>query len=101
MASRLKLHEELCDLLGSRNVYFDPPASVRMKYPAIRYSRKKIDKIYANNSVYRLLTPYEVTLLDEDPDSEYVNKILQLQYCEHDRSYPSENLHHNVFTIYY
>ena len=32
MDRRLKLHEELCDILGSRNVYFQPPETVKMKY---------------------------------------------------------------------
>lgn len=101
MASRLQLHEELCVLLGTRNVYFDPPASVTMRYPAIRYSRKQIDKLYANNSAYKMLTPYELILIDKDPDSGYVDKILQLPYCSHDRHYVADNLHHDTFTIYY
>lgn len=101
MASRLQLHEKLCELLGTRNVYFNPPMSVQMKYPAIRYSLKKIDKVYANNSAYRLLTPYEITVIDYTPDNEYVTKLLELPYCEHDRSYPADNLFHDVFTLYY
>jgi hypothetical protein len=38
MASRLELHEELCAVLGSRNVYFMTPESVKMNYDAIRYA---------------------------------------------------------------
>ena len=29
MAERLKLHQELCELIGSKNVYFDPPESIK------------------------------------------------------------------------
>ena len=32
MASRLKLQTMLEEILGSRNVYFNPPESVKMKY---------------------------------------------------------------------
>lgn len=107
MDSRLKLHEILCEIInitepdGDRHTYFNPPASVKMKYPAIRYSRKDVDKLYANNSVYKQLNSYEITLIDQDPDSALVNKILQLPYCEYDRHYIAENLSHDVFTLYY
>lgn len=107
MDSRLEFHEMLCDLVnitepdGDRHTYFDPPESVRMKYPAIRYRRKKIDKRYANNIAYRMLHCYEVTVIDDNPDSEISKKVLSLPYCEYDRSYPSNNLNHDVFTIYH
>lgn len=107
MSKRLELHEILCEIInitepnGDRHVYFDPPQTVQMKYPAIRYSRGKIDKRYANNSAYRISTPYEIILIDPNPDSNHVEQLLALPYCEHNRHYKSDNLNHDVFTIYY
>lgn len=101
MASRLELHEILCEVLGSRNVYYDPPASVQMHYDAIRYSRSKIDNTFANNSVYMQNDSYEVIVIYRDPDSDLPRKISQLPKCRHDRHYVAENLHHDSFTIYY
>lgn len=101
MASRLKLQAELEELLGSRNVYFQPPASIQMKYPAIRYSLQNIDNRYADNLTYKQAKAYELILIDPDPDSEYVDKISQLPYCRFDRFYPADNLNHYAFTIYY
>lgn len=104
---RLALHTLLCSIVnkkesdGDEHVYFDPPTSVKMRYPAIRYARKKIEKVYANNSVYRKLIPYEVVLIDNNPDSDLIDKLLSLPYCEHDRHYKAENLNHDIFTIYY
>lgn len=104
---RLELHEILCGIInitepnGDRHTYFDPPMGLQMKYPAIRYSRKKIDKVYANNMAYGLRNPYEVIVIDRDPDNEYVSKLLALPYCEHDRHYTADNLHHDVFTLYH
>lgn len=100
MASRLELHKKLCDILGSRNVYYRPPASVNMKYPAIKYDLKGYKKVYANAGAYRLIPSYEVTLIDHDPDSPCVEKILALPYCQFDRSYPADNLNHFVFTLF-
>lgn len=101
MASRLQLQNELEELLGSRNVYFQPPTSVHMKYPAIRYKFNDIEKTHADNNAYRSLKSYELILIDPNPDSEYVDKISKLSYCRFDRYYPADNLNHYVFTLYY
>ena len=101
MASRLQLHTELEELLGSKNVYYQPPASVRMKYPAIIYSRSNIDNLHANDNVYMQSHSYELIVIDEDPDSEIVEKVSRLPACQFDRHYTADNLNHDVFTIYY
>lgn len=101
MASRLQLQTELEELLGSKNVYYQPPASVRMKYPSIIYSRNNIDNLHANDNVYMQSHSYELIVIDEDPDSEIVEKISRLPSCRFDRHYTTDNLNHDVFTIYY
>ena len=101
MASRLELHEVLCGILGSRNVYYDPPESVKMQYDAIRYSRTKIDNVFANNSVYAQHDRYEVIAIYRNPDSELPRNISKLPRCIHERSYISNNLRHDVFILYH
>lgn len=101
MASRLELHEALCELLGSRNVYFQPPASVRMQYPAIIYSRKDIENIHADDIVYLQRRCYEVIVIEYDPDSEIVESVSNLPLCRFDRHYEADNLNHDVFTLYF
>lgn len=101
MASRLQLQTELEELLGSRNVYFQPPASVRMQYPAIVYSRSNIENRHADNNVYMQSYFYEITVIDEDPDSEIVEKVSKLPTCRFDRHHKADNLNHDVFTLYY
>jgi len=101
MASRLKLQTELEELLGTRNVYFSPPASVKMQYPAIVYSLSNIDNAHADNSVYKQEYAYEITVIDRNPDSDIVKKVSRLPRCRFNRHYPSDNLNHDVFTIYY
>lgn len=101
MASRLELQTKLEELLGSRNVYFNPPESLKMQYDAIRYSRRDIDKKYANNTTYMTRKCYELILISRDPDNPLVDKILALPYCSYDRQYYADNLSHDVFTLYY
>lgn len=99
--TRLEVHEKLCEILGSRNVYFQPPASVAMRYPAIVYSLGKIDNTFANNDVYRQTRSYEITIIDKDPDSKIVDRVSLMPKFRFDRRYTSDNLYHNVFTLNY
>lgn len=101
MATRVDLQNILEELLGSRNVYYQPPESIKMAYPAIVYSRKSIDNMHANDSVYKQNYAYEITVIDKNPDSEIVNKISKLPTCRFDRHFKSDNLNHDVFTLYY
>lgn len=102
MASRLELHEEFCVLLGTRNVYFQPPTSVNMNYPCIKYSIAGMDQKHANNAIYNSCTRYEITVIDYDPDSDIPGKILKhFPMCSFDRAYSSDNLNHFVLTLYY
>lgn len=102
MDRRLKLHEELCNILGSRNVYFQPPETVKMKYPCIVYSRTDGDTTFANDMPYTFERRYNVTIIDLDPDSEIIEKMAHaFQKCIYDRHFTADNLNHDIFKIYY
>ena len=96
MSRRTELQTLLEEILGSKNVYFQP-----MKYPAIVYSLNRIDKKSANDSSYIQKRSYTVTLIDKNPDSEFIDKISSLPLCQFDRPYKSDNLNHYVFTLYF
>lgn len=102
MASRLLLHEELCELLGSRNAYFQPPASVIMEYDAIRYALAGKDVKRANDKIYQSTNQYDGVIITTDPDSELPDKLLNhFQMCSLGRPYTADNLNHFPFTLYY
>lgn len=101
MGTRLELHEVLCDILGSRNVYYQPPESIKMNYPAIVYSRNDISNKYGDDIPYMQSVSYQVTVIDKDPDSTIVSDIAKLPYCRFNRHFTSDNLNHDVFTLYY
>lgn len=96
--NRLKLHERLKEL--GANVYYQPPSSKKIEYPAIIYSRSSIETMYANDSVYGHNYSYEVILVEEDIDSEIAQQILNMPKCRFNRHYVADNLNHTVFTIY-
>ena len=102
MASRLELHEELCEILGTRNVYFQPPASVMMQYDAIRYSLVEPNIKRADDKVYLKVNQYEGVVITYDPDSTIPDSILHhFEMCSLGRPYTADNLNHFPFTIYY
>lgn len=101
MGSRLELQNLLESILGSRNVYYQPPESIKIKYPAIIYSRNDIDNNFADDIVYMQNHTYQIIVIDANPDSEIVNKISKLPMCRYDRHYTSDNLNHDVFILNY
>lgn len=101
MGSRLDLQYKLEELLGVRHVYFQPPASVTMEYPAIKYSKSRIDTKKANDSTYSKFIRYELIVISKKPEDPVIDKLLALPYCSYDRSYKADNLYHDVLSLYF
>lgn len=101
--NRLELQEKLEEFLGSSNVYYQPPANVRMNYPAIVYTRDRIAANHANNRIYKTSTKYDVQIIGYDPDDEMVENFLEAfgTYCAMDRQFVSDGLYHWCFSLYY
>ena len=101
MASRQELQSKLEGLLGSRNVYYDPPNNLEMEYDAIKYSKKTPSSRFANNAIYSKMNCYELIVIARKSDHPVIEKLEGLKYCSHDRHYKSDNLAHDVFTLFY
>jgi hypothetical protein len=101
MAPRLELHELLRTLLGTGNVYFQPPPNVLMTYPCIVYNLDDIDTDFANDKPYNRHKRYSVTVIDRNPDSSLPDVIGNLPLCTFDRFYAADNLNHYVFRLFY
>lgn len=98
---RLELQTKLETILGSKNVYFQPPESLKINYPAIVYSLDDYNSTFADNGVYLFHKRYSVTLIDKNPDSEFRDKIKGLPMCEFSRFYTKDNLNHYNFSLFY
>lgn len=101
MASRLELQALLVDLLGSSNVYFQPPPSKQMQYPCIVYKRDYTWKTHSGNKPYTIVKRYSVTVIDKDPDSLIPDKIAQLSMSEFERFFAADGLNHDVYNVYF
>ena len=101
MRTRQELQDYLENLLGSRNVYYQPPASLQMRYPAIVYKRNPARNRHSENNVYLQEDSYEVTVVGYDPDSETARSLSKLPLCRWDAHYTAENLYHDRFTLFW
>lgn len=94
---RKELDDKLRAILGTSNVYFQPPPSVRMNFPAIVYSLESEQTIYADNRRYMVSENYELIVVDLNPDwaDALARKILsELPYCKRGTSYNLDGLTH-------
>lgn len=98
---RLELHNILLDILGLPYVYFQAPESYRLDFPCIMYKLGEIDSIHANDKRYLNMKRYLVTIVDEDPDSEIPDKLLELPYCKFEDHFAKDDLNHYIFSLYY
>jgi len=101
MGQRANLQEILKEILGSDNVYFQPPPNVSMEYPCIVYQRDYEQTIFAGDKPYARKKRYQVTVIDRDPDSVIPDKIADLPLSSFDRFYTAENLNHDVFKLFF
>lgn len=101
MAPRLALQALLEAIVGTDNVYFQPPSNVQIKYPCIVYKRDTAETVFADNNPYRYTKRYQVTVIDRNPDSDIPDKVAALPMCTMARFYTADNLNHDVFTLYF
>jgi len=101
MGQRLELHSILKNLLGSNNVYFQPPPTIKINYPCIIYRRDSDNTIFSDNNLYNRRIRYQVIYIDKNPDSEVPSKLSELPLSTFDRFYTADNLNHDVYKIFF
>ena len=99
--SRLSFQSLLETLLGSENVYYQPPPNVTMQYPCIVYEDDDDSVKRADNQVYDWTQRYQVTYIDKNPDSEVKKLLRLLPYSSFSRHFATSGLNHDVFVIYH
>lgn len=101
MATRLDLHNALLEL-GFENVYFQPPQSIKMKYPCLVYSLNPGRFNRADDAVYLHINQYTLTFIHSDPDDPRTEMLVNaFTYMSFNRRFVNDNLYHDAFTLYY
>lgn len=98
---RLELDKILRSILGSSNVYFQPPSNHTMKYPCIVYKFENHDTRYSGNHPYTQQRRYQITVIDKDPSSDLYFGVCALPMSSLTTRFTSDGLNHTVITLYY
>lgn len=102
MNNRVELNTKLKMLIGSSNVYFQPPASVQLSYPCVIYSIGEGDAKHADGMVYSYVNSYDLLFIFKKPNVAIIEKVLaELPMCKMTRAYVADNLNHYAFRVYY
>ena len=101
MGTRLELQSLLEDILGTGNVYFQPPETIKINYPCIIYKRDYAITDFADNKPYNHTKRYSVTVIDRNPDSVIPDKIAALPLCVYVRHMTVDNLNHDIYNLYF
>jgi hypothetical protein len=99
MGQRLDLHQILLAMVS--NVYFQPPTNVRLQYPCIVYHRDFADTKFADDEPYNHTKRYQITVIDQDPDSEIPDKVAALPMSLFNRFFTADDLNHDVYNVYF
>lgn len=98
---RLEFNARLKEILGSDNVYFQPPASIHMAYPCFVYSYESSDNFHADDMKYLTNYRYALTYITKDPLPDEIMAILDaMPYTRLTRHYEADNLHHFSYDVH-
>ena len=99
---RLLLQSELEALLGTANVYFQPPESLKIKFPCYIYNFERPDTLRADNRIYRIHDRYQLTYITKNPVDPLIDEtLLHFTHIALDRHFTKDNLNHYIYSIYY
>lgn len=99
--TRIDLHHKLEAVLGSKNVFFDPPESFKLKYPCIVYYLEGFADISADNTTYRRMRVYNMTYISPIAEDPIAEKLADLRFCILNRPFTVSDLYHWAYTIRY
>lgn len=99
---RLILQHKLVALLGSSNVYFQPPNKTMLKYPCFIYRREATKVFRADDKGYLKTPKYTLMYVTKNPDDPMIDRILdEFEHIEHDRFFVQDNLNQHSYTLYF
>jgi hypothetical protein len=99
MAPRLELQALLETFVD--HVYFQPVPNIQLVYPCIIYKRDFADTKFADDRPYTNTLRYMVTVIDRDSDSLIPSKVAALPMSLFNRYYSADELHHDVYNVFF
>lgn len=102
MLKRVDIQEKFKFLLGSNNVYYQPPANLKMKYPAIVYSLDGLDVKRFDNTRLINKNCFSVTHIYRNESENLVETMLKnFVYISFDNRSIVDGIYNDHYTIYW
>lgn len=98
---RIELQKLFEETIKSKNVYYNPPSNLKLKYSCLVYFLNPSEDMYADDLHYIRNKCYLATYITRDPDDPIIEELSNLPLCAFERAYSSDNLYHAVFKIYF
>lgn len=101
MGKRSDLHEKLRAYYGTQ-IFFQPPETVKLRYPCLLYHLDSYDLQFADNKSYISKARYKMRYITKDPDDEKIQGVLnEFEMIKMDNFFTADNLNHYDYTLYY
>lgn len=100
MATFKEARAILSKIVGHDRVYFQPPESIKMAYPAVVFHLSDLAATRGSNTVFSMRDRYTVTVMDKQPFPEYLYDLQRVPYTSLDTTYRVNGLNHFVYTMY-
>ena len=102
LTRKVELITEALKHIGISNVYFEPPQSIKLKYPCAVFKRGVISSRHAGNIIYKIDDSFDLTYIRLDPDDDMTHDILNIfRQIRHTRTFVADGLHHDQYKLYY
>ena len=99
---RLQLQGKLESLLGSENVYFQPPETIKLRYPCIVYSLDPTYTRHADNRNYIITNRYHIKHIYKSLSKSLKDQFLtEFMMISHDNRMIADGMYNDDFTLYY
>lgn len=99
---RTELQSKLESILGSRNVYYQEPPNVGMKYPCIVYFFEKMEVSKADNRPYKLTGRWMIHHMYKSISNDSIMETMLNSFlcCAHDRRIKSDGVYNDYYSLY-
>jgi hypothetical protein len=87
------------EILGSDNVYYNPPESQKMNFPAIVYNLSDIRQVHADNRKYVDFTSYKITIVSKKVDHPAIRGVLDLPMTKFSTNFTKNGYYHTVIFL--
>lgn len=96
---RLVFRQKLIDVTEIKYLYFQPPEKQEMVIPCIVYEIHGVPTLKADNGIYKSELKFRVTIISDDPTSDYVDKMIGFSRSVFVKRYKLNGYYHDVFDV--